>query len=737
MAILFLILGLIILVISGVAAFKNRHNATKCIASITLGILFASIFLTLPTQWIKEGNSVENAPMYSALSSLLYSFKVLGGRQDIAQLESVALLDGVLKLIYICLTYLMFALAPILASSLVLSFIGDTGEKIRYLLSFTPKYCVFSTINQNSIAVAQGIKGSEGKKTIIFCDTKDADKDLVEDAKKLGAILLYKNAKDLSLWHAKKSYEFYFLSENEDENIELTESFILKKEELKKYDIVINSFAQNKTNIAVMESMLSKKACAVFESTDGLLVKKARQVISEAPKTKLVFFNANEGNKEFDLFAKEHNATLYADAWQTAELDESYKDYDINLYYADENSDDGVAKKGLDYCKNHLVTQWQDIPLKIRFVDEIALFCNNLLFEHPLYDLPNNSKDIYVLLVGCGRLGMQMLKTVLWCGQIEGYSLKVRVLDKKAKSIEKEFYLQCPEMTCYDVEFENADAESIDFETAIAAHSNATFVCVATGDDDLNITTAENIYRIFRRNYSGYTPPIFTRIRKIMKSDNFCRKGSFLADRGISLFGTTDSIFSNETLFNSQLENLAFAVHLCYNWAVEKPKESFEYQKALYDFCTSEYSRKSSMAAALHISAKIRSCGIVTRGSLPDEAELAAFEQYIQDDDTLHTLMKNEHERWNAYMRSEGFRTVDFEKVKIYAPQTRSHKDEVARLHPCIVSWDELDELQKKYDKLQQELGLKASDFKEYDKKIVVEIPKIIKRANELCKEGW
>ena len=100
-------------------------------------------------------------------------------------------------------------------------------------------------------------------------------------------------------------------------------------------------------------------------------------------------------------------------------------------------------------------------------------------------------------------------------------------------------------------------------------------------------------------------------------------------------------------------------------------------------------------------------------------------------------LIENEHERWNAFMRSEGFRTVDFETVKKYAPYTRSHKDEAAKLHPCITSWTGLDALQQQYNELQNKLYLKKSNFKEYDEKLVVEIPKIIKRANELSKEGW
>ena len=97
---IFLILGLMAFAISILFAYKKRHNTSKLIASVTLGILFATFIMVLPTEWVKQGKVVENPTMYSILSSLLYSFKALGGRQDIAQLETIAL-SGIFKTVYI------------------------------------------------------------------------------------------------------------------------------------------------------------------------------------------------------------------------------------------------------------------------------------------------------------------------------------------------------------------------------------------------------------------------------------------------------------------------------------------------------------------------------------------------------------------------------------------------------------------------------------------------------------
>lgn len=294
MTILFFVLGAIVLAISIVFAFKNKNNTTQCIASITLGILFATFFMILPTEWVKEGKAVENPILYSIVSSLLYSFKALGGRQDIAQLETIAL-AGVFKTIYVIINYLMFALAPILASGLILSFVGDTGEKIRYFLSFSPKCYVFSEINENSLALAKGLKKSQGKKTLVFCNSKSASKDLLADARELGAITLYRSCTDLILLRHFKKYEFCFLSDNEDNNVELAEYIIAKAKKLRDHKITVNAFAKSGTNVNVLESLMDRKPCAAFETPSKELIEKAKEILNDTKSAKIIFFNAKKG----------------------------------------------------------------------------------------------------------------------------------------------------------------------------------------------------------------------------------------------------------------------------------------------------------------------------------------------------------------------------------------------------------------------------------------------------------
>jgi hypothetical protein len=146
------------------------------------------------------------------------------------------------------------------------------------------------------------------------------------------------------------------------------------------------------------------------------------------------------------------------------------------------------------------------------------------------------------------------------------------------------------------------------------------------------------------------------------------------------------------------------------------------------------------MAMALHIPAKLHACGITAHTSpkaeqLVIDKDIRCYEKLLENEEIVTTLAKNEHDRCNAFVRSEGFRVATIGTLKQYAPLNHSNKDELAKLHPCIVSWEELDVLQKEYDELREKFGLKANNFKNNDIDIIRKIPQIIKKANELCKE--
>lgn len=633
-------IGFCIFIISLFFAYKKRYNTKAWISSVTLGVLLSVFFMVLPTEWSKSEDALIK-PLYNIISALHYSFKVLGGRQDISQLDKISF-TGTIRCIYILLNYAAFIASPLLGSSLILSFVGDTLSKIRYAFPTLRKTYVFSELNDNSLLIAKGLKSKRKTPQIVFCDTKKADASLIESARKLHGITLFCKCDSLKMKKLAGRYEFCAVSENEDKNIELTRALIEKYHDNTDEKINITAFAKSNTNIRLIEKMLEKS----------------------------------------------------------------------------------------------------ESDLSVRFIDKIALFCNNLIYENPLYSSAEESKKISVMIVGCGETGLRMLRTAAWYGQIDGYTLEIRVYDKKADAIEKIFYAECPGFaSCeeYDIRFIKTDACSADFEEKIKENkqdTDSTVAYVFTDNDSLNLEISDRLFRIFRKSRGfGSTPKIFARIDDKSKFSLFSDKNEYLKDRNIVLAGNVENLFSDKTFFNSNLENLALAVHLCYNGALGLPSADKNYKDAVRNFKTSEYDRRSSMAAAIHITAKLQSCGILDAGDYDLTMRKAfRFEKYMKNcsNEEHERLYRNEHARWNAFMRSEGYTPADIETVRKYAFSNNSHKDELSKTHPCITSWDGLTPLE---NFAKNELGKKNCDFRKYDIETVNRIPEIIMLANKLNQE--
>ncbi len=622
--------ALIIIGIFAYLAYRKRHNMSDTISCILLGIFFSTFFMVLPTQWVKESAQIFSKPLYTLLSSLFYSLKTLGGRQDIAQIESIEL-PFFLQAVCIGLSYIGFTLAPILASGLILSFIGDFGERMRFCLSFSPKCYVFSGINEKALALAEGFRKKAGKKTIVFCGGKDADKALVAKAKKLGAIVLHKPCDALPVGRRFQVYEFCLIDDDEDRNIHLAETMIAKHANTQTAKIRLNALVASGTNVTFLESILKKNTASRME---------------------------------------------------------------------------------------------------LRCIDEITLFCHHLIGSYPLYDT-KGSDTISVAIVGCGWLGMRMLKTAWWAGQIDTCKLKIRVYDKEADACREKFYQQCPGLKDEKaIAFIPSDVETAAFEDALLKNENsgdATYIVVAMGNDHLNLSVADRLYRIYRRHFSFYDqrmPEIFARIRSQDKNKPYMEHTDFLESRHIHLFGTTASIFSEKTLFNTELDHLAFAVHLAYKNKLHLDSTAAEYAELKQAFRASDYDRRSSMAVALHFPAKLYMCDQVPKqpGNLLTQENLEYYAQAIAGNAALrHRLAVNEHDRWNAFLLTEGYQTATEEQMLLYAQAEDNHKDKKSLLHPCITGWEQLDALENLYNTT---FG-KTESFKASDRAIVEQVAEI------------
>ena len=605
MAYLFFALGVAVLAVGAVFAYLRRHDTTACITCILLGIFLSTILMVFPTHWLEADKDLESRGMYALLLSVFYALDTIGGGQNIGQIESMPL-AAPWKTLYIVLNYCCFLLAPILTSGMILSFVGDWGERLKKLFTFARHYHIFSELNENTVSLAEGIRKSSKRSTVIFCSTKDCDGQLSLRAKKLGGILLYKSCQGVRLGMVSKNATFYVLEDDEDACVGTAVELVKKHRNTARHKVTVNVFADNDSSIKVSENM----------------------------------------------------------------------------------------EKG---------------SVRLQFVNPVVLQCYHLLEKYPLYKYVDGQGLLSVMLIGAGNTVQQMLKAVAWCGQMPGCRLKIRVYDCKAEEIRKTFFATAPELLKeeYDIRFITADVTTVDFQNLLREHSpDAAYGVIAMGDDGCNIATADSISGIFRReNGFAQTPLLLTRIRNEAKIKNYTENG-YLQARGIVPFGDVGDIYTENTLFNTRLERLAQRVHLCYWDKLDAPEEACG--PALESFYDSAYNRRSSMATALHMDTKIHFAQKMRQ-------------QGMQDEEILEILAQNEHKRWNAFMRSEGYTLADDNALRQFAPVVKKDRDDRSKLHSCLRNWEELDGLSVLYNSLR--VDEKQRDFKENDYMIIRNIP--------------
>ena len=354
--------------------------------------------------------------------------------------------------------------------------------------------------------------------------------------------------------------------------------------------------------------------------------------------------------------------------------------------------------------------------INVEIINETERMIYDLLDRIPLYLNSINNK-ISVLIVGCGRVGQEFLKTIVWCGQIIGYELEINVIDINADKIKEEINIEQPELLeNYNINFINADIKSKNASEEIEKLSEVNYIFVSMESDEKNIETAILLRRMFlRQDKDGFNRrPI---INLWIDNENKKEKINGLVNErnnsyNLNAFGSIKDMYYDNCIINSKLESLAKQVHLSYS-----PKDV-----NLKQYNSLEYNKCSSRATALHLKYKLYS---VLREKYTNniEEDLKNYEE-IANDKIVEELSENEHERWNAYTRSIGYTKKTIEEVKSYIENTGDYRHFLAKFHPALVEYEELDKVSEELNKLTG----KEIDLKESDRMIIRNIPNIFKK---------
>lgn len=302
--------------------------------------------------------------------------------------------------------------------------------------------------------------------------------------------------------------------------------------------------------------------------------------------------------------------------------------------------------------------------LRIRRINEVQSVVYNLMYNEPVIEYKNENNEINIAVIGFGNYGEEYVKAAVWSGQHENYKLNINIFD--IQDVKSSFLVKCPELVetenlsdkdevSYKLKFfDETDIFKTRFEN-IPEMKSTSAVFIALGDDELNFDATLYLRECFER--LKINPKIYTVLTSIGlgEKDSIDITNHKRQPYNIS-FILPEKIYTYENILNVELEKMGKKMYL--TWCGSTNGGTFD------DFYNYEFNYRSSIAASTFWEIRKK------------------HNQNIEVSDKNQRL---EHWRWNAYMRSEGFR---------YAPE----RNDIAKEHHNLVPYDELDEKTKSYD---------------------------------------
>ena len=180
-------------------------------------------------------------------------------------------------------------------------------------------------------------------------------------------------------------------------------------------------------------------------------------------------------------------------------------------------------------------------------------------------------------------------------------------------------------------------------------------------------------------------------------------------------FGVASDVYTYENITDSDLEKLAKNVHLMYeDIFADGPIDAMD---AIRRYNLFEVNKRSNRANALHIRYKLFLLGLdYTQAEDAEEVNMADF----TDEEKLEQMSRSEHDRWMAFLESEGWVGATVEQAAAYQASGLSkgrHNCPLVKMHPYICPYDEL-------KARSDALGLPDSTV--YDRELITRIPEIL-----------
>ena len=312
-------------------------------------------------------------------------------------------------------------------------------------------------------------------------------------------------------------------------------------------------------------------------------------------------------------------------------------------------------------------------------------------------------KDFLALILGFGRTGKAVLRSVLINSQFEGSHPSYCLVSKEGDSTDGFFFARYPALrSMYDIDMLSCNARSAEFYDWLAAEAGRiSYVAVCTGDKKENAEVADELETYFRGK--GLEPAIIE-----------CHRSGSISRCGKGLSPAEKTIYDPAVLSARGQDAMAKVINhkYCKDENIEEAWKGCDY-----------FSRMSCRGAADYAD--------VYLAQAHTDRKTAAEQGFGKDEVLLENMSRTEHLRWMAFHAAMGYRPMPAEvydareqqflkeKAEEGEGRIRVGKDTVNKLHACMIPWEELDELSARESKA----AGTPKDYKQADRDIILALP--------------
>lgn len=417
-----------------------------------------------------------------------------------------------------------------------------------------------------------------------------------------------------------------------------------------------------------------------------------------------MYFMATEDKK---------NLNAFLDVMDSLGSRSSDEQQNINLFLS---TDDPSAELMIDSLDKGLVNT--------TLINEERMAVYGLLEEYPLLKYAKDKK-ISVLICGFSNTAEETLRAVSWCGQLYGYTLSIKLAAKNCDEKANDFKAKYPGLFTdrYDIKFYSYKNE-LEFDSFVKTEfSDSNFIVVAEDDEVLTVEHSVYLRRAFYSMDPEYKncPPVFAYITDSEKAAAVSgmqtpeAKPARRVNYDITPFGVASDIYTFSFLTESRIEQLAKNIHLVYEDIFSG--NGIDPITAIKGYHTFEVNKNASKSNAVHIRYKLLMLGMDYTED--ENAVETDFNSHL-DEATLEKLSFAEHNRWMAFLESEGWTEASVEQADAYKASELSrgrHNCPIIRVHPYICPFYDLPQIS-------ESLGL--PDAMEYDVQLIARIPDIL-----------